>query len=342
MTSTKPTTFGTPSKPVKLPHEFDILAELRTGRLLLNEREPDESGALHASSIPVLVGRVLYGSQKQCPRMAWLRWQGVDIPAEEERLLMFAAGHANEDSTAKELTASGRTFVRESDPGAAISWTHSGVRITGRPDFVNLVRGGKRAELGLELKLVSSIWTARNVHYELVPNSDHLIQAAHYSWQHGFLPWSLLYTNRVDFHLSTAPKWLKDKFTPDSPSIEWGDDGPFKIVPFERAYRLGWTENKDADQRQLMYWTEGMDEPQITAITPSGIKSGVFTIANLGSPGVGMGPRPSTKHVDGIGKTYKACDYCPLAEVCDQYEDTTLDVWADHARQLLAKIDEAG
>jgi len=332
------------STPSDTAHSIDIIQLLRAGRLALDVRPPDEAGALHASSVPVLADGILYAGGKQCPRIAWLRWTGVDIPAEFNRILMFGLGHQNEEIIAKELAAARAAFLREDAAGCAISWTASGIRITGRPDFLILgdVAGrARRPTLGLELKAVCSLWTMHKVHYALVPTSEHLVQAAHYSWQHGFLPWSLIYTSRVDWHLSTAPGWLQKKFPPGAYDVELGNDGkPFKIVPFERAYRLSWRPAPGSteldDRATLVYWTEGLTEAVPTRITPRSIQDGAALVGSLFQPRVGLGPRPGKVHVDG-GDTYSPCQYCDLAEVCDQYEGSP-DLWKDRAIQKVAEV----
>lgn len=326
-------------------HSFDILQMLKQGRLALDVRPPDEAGALHASSVPALADGTLYAGGKQCPRVAWLRWTGVDIPAEFNRILMFGLGHQNEEIVAKELEAARAAFLREDAAGCAISWTApGGVRVTGRPDFLLLGDFAGRArkpQFGLELKAVCSLWTMHKVHYALVPTSEHLVQAAHYSWQHGMLPWSLLYTSRVDWHLSTAPGWLQKKFPKDAYDVEVGDDGkPFKIVPFERTYRLAWRPAPGSaeldDRATLVYWTEGLPDIVPTRITPRSIQDGAALVGKLFQPRVGLGPRPSGVHVDG-GDTYLPCKYCDLAEICDEYEKSP-DLWKDRAIERVNEI----
>lgn len=326
-------------------HSIDILEALHAGRLALDVRPPDESGALHASSVPAIADGIVYAGGKQCPRMAWLRWTGVDIPAEFNRILMFGLGHQNEEIVAKELEAARIAHLREDATGCAISWTApGGVRVTGRPDFLILgdaAGWSKRPTLGIELKAVCSLWTMHKVHYALVPTSEHLIQAAHYSWQHGMLPWTILYTSRVDWHLSTAPAWLQKKFPPGAYDVEVGNDGkPFKIVPFERTYRLAWRPAPGSteldDRATLVYWTEGLTDVVPTRITPRSIQDGAALVGKLFSPRVGLGPRPSAIHVDG-GDSYSPCKYCDLAEVCDQYESSP-EVWKDQATIKIAEI----
>lgn len=328
-------------QPPDTAHSLDVLDLVMQGRLALDVRPPDESGALHASSVPAIADGAVYAGVKQCPRMARLRLDGVDIPAEINRLLMFGLGHQNEEILAKELEAAHQPFLREDAAGCAISWTApGGVRVTGRPDFILQDPKTRRALHGLELKAVCSMWTMHKVHYSLVPTSEHLIQAAHYSWQHGMLPWTIIYTSRVDWHLSTAPAWLQKKFPPGAYDVEVGDDGkPFKIVPFERAYRLAWRPAQGSDELDdratLVYWTEGLPSAVPTRITPRSIQDGAALVGRLGQPRVGLGPRPGSVHVDG-GDTYSPCKYCELAEICDQYEKDP-GLWRD---QAVRRIDD--
>jgi hypothetical protein len=183
---------------------------------------------------------------------------------------------------------------------------------------------------GLELKLVSSFWTARGVHYDLQPKSDHLIQSALYSWllRQGDtpLPYTLLYSSRVQWHLSTAPKWLQQKFKPGCYDVEFKEDGsPFKVLPFNRAYTLTWVKDR------LHYHTDGLKAPVATAIDMPSIWRYYHAVSQLG-PGKALPPRPTPLGVDG-SKSYNPCDYCPLAPVCDQHTD--YQTWHDHATLTL-------
>ncbi len=187
-------------------------------------------------------------------------------------------------------------------------------------------------DVGVELKGIFSMWSAIGVHFDLKPKSDNLIQAAHYSWALGKLPWWLIYSSRGEFHVSTAPRWLQDKFKPGPVyDVEYRDDGaPLKITPFNRVYDLTW--NKDG---HLYYQTDGLDTPVKTAITGEGIKAFYESLTEQRRDGT-LGPRPTAKAVDGT-KSYLACDYCLLKDTCDTYEKAP-DEWRDRVQERVAEL----
>lgn len=206
-----------------------------------------------------------------CGRLTYLRWKGirgVDEPGDNKQL-MFDAGLANEDIWDKvlrpELTE-GYTMLREEE--IPIQWKlDEETLVSGRPDAVvckqfapNEGRDGIEISipvLGLEYKLVSSLWTGRDVGVELEPKIAHLMQAGHYAWAlgqqlvsrlseisqgqgeavtapahsvygdhliNGCLPYELWYTNRAEFAIGSG--WEQNVFPkpvgPEHPLIERG------------------------------------------------------------------------------------------------------------------------
>ena len=104
-----------------------------------------------------------------CPRKTRLRMDGINSDQFEDlgtKPLMFQAGLANEDQWDKVLEAGwvqgrGGTLKREEEIG--IKWeTRSGISVTGRPDIV-LCDSEENPVMGIELKMVCSLWTARDV-----------------------------------------------------------------------------------------------------------------------------------------------------------------------------------
>lgn len=281
----------------------------------------------------------------KCGRLTHLRSLGWDEATEDQRQLMFGAGYDNEDEWLGTLSRGyGGTIRREGE--IPIRWTtSSGVVVTGRPDIVmgqELQRGAPSSEpkveftpeLGLELKLVSSIWTAYDVHYKLVPKTPHLVQAAHYMWQLG-VPYKLLYTSRVDWHPPRFPA-VQNKILSAGYDIKT-KDGPrgaevVKIFPFFREYEL---ELRDG---RLYYYTQGLTAPVETYITIEGIQAYYEWVAQLG-PQNPLGPRPSAQTAVGAAMSYHPCDFCPLAEVCDTYEGD-YSLWLDFAKTILKPTKE--
>jgi hypothetical protein len=321
----------------------DLKQLIKAGRAALQAahvaEEATKLGQLRGGSVGALVAGQYFG---KCPRVAHLRMRGLQLPAEESKLPMFAAGYANEDIVINELTHAWPGQVLRDDSVPAVDYRlPSGARVTGRPDVILAGADGSLLA-GLELKMIASIWTAKAVHYELKPKSDHLIQAGHYSLALGRLPFSLYYCSRVDWHLSTAPKWMQDRFAAGAAGlvhdVEYKDGKPFKILPFDRVYELSWERDARTRTERLHYWTEGMADPVATLLTPESITDYYEAVVALGADGT-TGPRPGAKSIDGA-KSYSPCDYCPLAATCDQYEDD-YQQWMDQATLLIQSAKES-
>lgn len=267
----------------------------------------------------------------KCGRLAHLRQQGVELDIENNRLDMFAAGEANELVVANLLRATlGAARVLHGATGPSLTVTVPGAAtpLGARPDIV-LCDDVGRHERGLELKLVSSIWTAKGVHFERQPKSDHLVQAGLYSLLLGRLPFTLLYSSRCDWHLSTAPRWLQDKFPPGTYDVEFKDGRPFKILPFNREYELTWSTTG-----KLTYYTSGLVQSVETMLDEAALwryYQGVDSIKSTRT----LCPRPVARSVDG-SKSYSACDYCSLKPVCDTHEKD-YSTWMDHVQVAIAQ-----
>lgn len=178
-----------------------------------SEAESKKSGVLRGGSVGLAMEPNKKGDTDiagGCAGLAYLRFKGIDTSSMEQgtstRELMFEAGRTNEDSWYAVLAASGYTgkILREEE--VPVDYTlDNGTRITGRPDMV-LMGDDNKPVRGIELKLVSSIWTARTVLLTKTPKLSHVTQSAHYAIQlakqYGLekpLPFELWYTNRADF-----------------------------------------------------------------------------------------------------------------------------------------------
>lgn len=297
-------------------------------------REATKLGHFRAGTAGLQVGDVSYG---KCPRVALLRSMGLEDSVDANTREMFEAGFANEDVCMDLL---GRGLAKDA-PDLEIV-TGDGIRgefrlkdgtpVTMSPDALVRVAETGTPVLGFEFKLTASMWSAIGVHYDLRPKSDHLIQAGLYSIRHGKIPFVLYYANRSEYHLSTAPKWLKSKFGPGTYDVEFKREDatePLKIRPFNRFYLLTW------DGDNLQYTTDGLDTQVRTVVTGAGIEAFYDRVAKIRDGG-DLGPRPSDQAVDG-SKSYLPCTYCDLKDVCDAHESNR-DVWLDQARlQLGAK-----
>jgi hypothetical protein len=214
----------------------DILTALDRGhtakQLTKAKADAEKLGHMRGGSVGVkLPEGTIIG---KCARLSMLRSIGLSVPiTPRNKLDMFEAGFANEDIVVELLRAGGLSVVPEAELGYSYTLP-SGVPVSCRPDAAIADTSGKLVA-GLEFKLTASMWTAIAVHFDLRPKSDHLIQAGHYALHLG-VPMFLVYSNRSEFHLSTAPYWLQNKFGPGVYDVEFKANKPLKILPFNRVY----------------------------------------------------------------------------------------------------------
>lgn len=301
------------------------------------------------SGIIALGGKVVGA----CGRLSYLRWKGitgVDEP-EDSKKLMFEAGIANEDIWSDILTL-GMDVLREEIPEGLvlrreeeipIRWQMpSGTWVSGRPDIV--VCRQSVPVLGIELKLVSSLWTGREVGVELEPKLPHLLQGGHYAWAlgqqvlagqygdcdtshlvNGAIPYELWYTNRAEFAIGSG--WEQGVFPKPvgavNPRLERGTSRDKqgntkatnkKLLQFRQGYRIEFT-----PQGQLKYCVLGEDGAQtsqwrMTPITIAGLKRYFEEVE--GQDRNGPMPPPTVLKADGSEGSYSACDYCELKKIC--------------------------
>lgn len=319
------------------------------------------------SGIIALGGKVVGA----CGRLSYLRWKGitgVDEP-EDSKKLMFEAGIANEDIWSDILTLGMDVLKEELPEGLVlrreeeipIRWQlPSGTQVSGRPDIVvcrtergteskNIHGAATWSEryipvLGIELKLVSSLWTGREVGIELEPKLNHLLQGGHYAWAlgqqvlaglygpcdsshvvNGAIPYELWYTNRAEFAIGSG--WEQGVFPKPvgavNPRLErgtskdrQGNTKPTnkKLLQFRQGYKLEFT-----PQGQLKYCVLGEDGTQVsgwhmTPITISGLKR--YFEAVEAQDQSGPMPPPTVLKSDGNEGSYSACDYCELKKIC--------------------------
>lgn len=279
----------------------------------------------------------------KCHRLAIARYFGIDAPVEKLRQLMFAAGRANEDIWYEELArAWDGSILREEEIPVSFT-TKQGTLVTGRPDLVlcdNVpapAEEGGEVEIhavpikGIELKLVCSVWTARDVRFQLEPKIDHLVQAANYSRLLN-IPFDLWYTNRVDY---VIPDWAhrKGMFDKTSPYVELNKSGDIKkLTQFDSGFMLDWDGGtlyyKPVEEEAGNGW-----EP--TIITEDKLVGYFEWLDELIST-KSLGPRPSSDKVIGGGKqSWSKCDpqYCPFAETCAKYE-RDFNKWVEETRRI--------
>ena len=269
----------------------------------------------------------------KCHRISHLRKLGLQKGVTQKDHIMFAAGYANEDIWLERLKESwdGPILCEEEIP---VKWTTSnGTLVSGRPDIVlcELKDDGVMIEpkpvLGLELKLISSPFTAYNVAAKDLPSLDHIIQASHYMWQLN-VPFKLVYTSRSSYGLGFAG--MKNRWINEAPHCL--NDEQFKTIPFIKTFDM-WVEDG-------VVWYQGSNAPQKTAVTIDGIKEYYERVSQM-EERQSVGIRPDSRNADGTERSWNSCDpkYCPFAEVCDTYE-TNYELWLDHAKAVCLKEEE--
>lgn len=322
------------------------------------EHERTKVGTLRAGNSGALaLGGKVVG---KCARLTYLRFKGIDVAedvAEGGKNFMFEAGIGNEDIWYQALKAAwDGPILREEE--VPIRWqTSTGVSVTGRPDLV-LCDDDKRPVRGLELKLVSSLWTALSVGFKLEPKTDHLLQAGHYAWQLG-VPFEIWYTNRTNFAINAdLPRkgkgagWLAAKFPQPGQLnsdrlkyvyyVEDADAAggyrkvdeaaalkvaaakrravPKDVLPFAQGYEVSWNA-----KGQLMWRAVGTEEWAYTLITQDGIRSYYESVARAEETDELL-PKPGNLLADGEKQTFNNCDYCPLKDLCKQKHES-LSAW---------------
>lgn len=276
-----------------------------------SEGEVAKLGNLRAgdSSVMTKGGDIIGG----CHRKSFIRsFAGIEgeVP-EPDNLLMFELGKANELIWMDKLRRSWPGAIKQEEE-IPIKWTTSrGVAVTGRPDIV-LCKADNSPVLGIEHKAICSIWTARDVSFEVAPKVKHLIQAAHYAWKLG-VPYRLVYSQYTNFAI---PDWAGKMFPPSHPLVEVNEKGnPKHVKPHITVYEVGFGQGN-----VIQYRIEGAPTWSVTPWSTSDIERFYEYVSSMTEKKV-LGPRPTPVKVDGKKASYSDCSYCPLVEVCDKYEN---------------------
>lgn len=303
------------------------------------DKERQKLGVLRAGSSGIMTAEGQVAGS--CLRHSHLRSLGIEIEEiTEDKYIMFELGYANEDEIKKQLNATlepGEFVLAEEE--IPISWkTTNGTPVTGRPDLVicreptpeddqfsmRMVPGeGNKLRavvpvLGLELKSVHSMWTAREVLFGGKPKLPNMIQAAHYAWQLG-VPYKLIYKSysQLGQGMVGTDSWASRQFPkmgePGSEYIEYNEKtGAIKhIRQFEVSYdvaidRHGRVHYKPEDQTK---WTP-------TIIMIADIQR-YFEFASLIEETGNLGPRAVGVDILGNKVNYSADTYSPIKEISD-------------------------
>lgn len=335
------------------------------------EKEKLKLGVLRAGNSGVMIeaGRKgLPTPAGSCPRTAHLRSLGIDLETPtDDKLIMFAGGFLNEDYWYAKLKADWEPGLILREHEIPIEWMSGDTQVTGRPDMVlcdeiNLPdENGPRfinvPVLGIELKGMASIWTARDVSFSQGvpqgPKMNHLCQAGHYSWKLGEkynlpapLPYKIIYSSYVNFPspLMFASDGTKEKMEhkmfprpgdPGSEKCEYGDSGWLKnVIPHHMIYDIAWDMSEDGTDGQLKFCEEGTDKYISSPVTWGGIERYYEQVRRTS---MDLGQRPVTQSSSGTKLNYSMCGYCPLEAVCDKHEGAGYERWLHEVKNHLTE-----
>lgn len=279
-----------------------------------------------------------------CPRKVWARYKGYTLEDNIDKAQMFEAGHLSEDAVCSILDYSWPHYKRETE--VPTSWTtDNGILVTGRPDIV--LCDPLQTDLlthGLELKLVSSLWTALEVLQ--TPKVEHIIQSAHYSKQLN-VPYTIVYVNRTnwsllsDFALQKAPKEgepgsevleYKSYKTKTKEGKEISYRAPKTMKCFYRTFPMRWDELGQVEINNGQEWLT-------TFVTWEGIQKFYNYIATMNERGH-CGPCPTPVTIKGDNKSYKLCskEYCNMYQHCKGKANLPLDKWKEICDKVHADV----
>jgi hypothetical protein len=334
--------------------QYDIKHLLDLGSVLLEQdgREKDyaKRGSLRGGSVGWMTDD-RSACAGTCPRRAWARMKGYYLEDNSSKQPMFQGGHLSEEGVLELLKHSWKGSVKREEE-IPISWkTKNGILVTGRPDMVLFTPQGIPVH-GLELKLVSSMWTALSVIQK--PKTEHVMQAAHYARILN-LDWTIVYVNRTNWALLSdfAMKKVPKQGEPGSQYVEYeernknikdkeGNQKKIKFIegkamlPFHHTFPIRWNENDEVEVKVG-------DEWQPSFISWSGIECFYNFVAEMDATGQ-CGPAPSVVDVFGNAEGYSGCKYCPLKEECGGKEiplDKFKGICESHSARIIAQQNAA-
>lgn len=322
-----------------LPRSVNIEEVFRKGiETIVGEQralEATKVGSLRAGNTgSVLPDGTIMG---KCQRLTYLRYKGVNVEeADYQRELMFEGGRGNEDLWVAVLERGWQgPILREEE--TPIRWqTSNGINVTGRPDIVlaGTLNGETIPVAGIELKLMSSMWTVRDV-LNGKPKTPHLLQAAHYSWKLG-VPFQLWYTSRADFAIiGWAQKFFPKKGERFSEYCDYNEKGDIKKVgPFKMGFDLAIIDGvlnyrRIGDAEGTKYTP--------TIITTEGIRKYYELVSTIDAT-QSFGPVARNLDADGSDASWEFHAYCELGALCCKYTPKdTPDAWVEKVKESLKK-----
>lgn len=329
--------------------KLNVMKIVKDGRELLireaKEAEAGKRGVLRAGNTGLRLsdGRIT----GKCHNLTLLRFIGIDLEENDySKELMFEAGRRNEDSFVAALQQQYKgPILREEE--AQIRWlTQNGTEVTGRPDVVlakkmpiQLPRVGVGfldiPQHVIELKLVSSLWTALSV-IQGNPKLAHLIQAAHYSWQLS-VGATLLYTSRTNFAL---PGWADKNVKRDNPLLEGKlsfdkYDKIKAVLPFEQGYAV----NIGPDGAVYFDTLNSNGEVINTTKTIVSVQAiqDYYNFISTQLEKNTLGPIPVNLDATGEKENWPLSQYCPAGTKCCMFKEQregALNEWIEEVKEL--------
>lgn len=291
------------------------------------ELESTKQGVLRAGNTGIMLkDGTITG---KCHNLTLLRFLGIDLEENDySKELMFEAGRTNEDSFLKALQESWKgPILREEE--AQIRWlTVNGTEVTGRPDIVLAKKTPVQfTNVGVgfidvpkhvvELKLVSSVWTALKV-MQGEPKLAHVIQAAHYGWQLS-VDATLFYTNRTNFAL---PSWANKNVNFSNPLLEGKlnlneKTGDIKaVLPFEQAFKIEIDKDADGTVFVTSLNSKGEEVERKQTIVSKQAIANYYNFISSQLETDSLGPIPQNLDVYGEKENYSMAQYCPAGSKC--------------------------
>jgi len=287
---------------------MDVISLIQDGQEILQKEHAAEEktklGQSRIGSIGVLTKKGVLG---ECLRKAYLRRTGIETTIDNSLLTLFDGGYANEEAVLKNLRKGGEANQLEVD--SDFSFRHA--LASGRPDIV-LKKDGTPVHL-IELKSICSFYSAKNYHFDMVPDKKHLAQAGAYMMWLGEsdVTGSLLYSSRVYWHI---PPFLAKMFLPGCYDVDFKGDRAYRVRPFNREYKLQWKDDS------LTYISDGMSEERVSPITKQGIEDFYTRLSSIKETDLVDAPPLAVDAT--LAKSFAPCDYCDLSDVCGAFPKT--------------------
>jgi len=132
------------------------------------------------------------------------------------------------------------------------------------------------------------------------------------------IPYTLIYTFNGQ---GSAPFWLKkeekEKFWTKTSAK---GRVSYIVKPFKKEFRIGF----DGD---AAYYLDETGKRYETTVTKSGIRDYFELLADM-KASKSLYKRHSSRDLQGNPMNFNVCNYCPLSETCDQFEND-YERWTD-------------